>query len=256
MREDGPAAHLSKGGTTTAGGLLFVPIGVLLGLWAANASPETLAVATAAAAFGAVGLVDDFFTVWGATRRLVWAKLAVQCLAASALCVAAHRLVPGAALFSSLPLWPAPQGHVLLAVGPTLYWLLSGATIVAEANGVNLTDGMDGLAAGVCSAAFLATAVGASASAPSLAPLLVAVAGSCLGFAFLNRFPASVFMGNAGSLALGAMLGTAAAVTRQFGPVLLATLVPAVEAASVLVQVLGYKATKRGAQVRVLRREG
>lgn len=124
-----------------------------------------------------------------------------------------------------------------LAVGQKLYAVLSVFTIVAESNGVNLTDGLDGLAAGTCALALTGMAVVLAPTCYPLAVFSCALAGAACGFLAYNHHVASCFMGDTGSLAFGGALGILAVLSGRFGQLLLVSGVFAAECLSVLLQV-------------------
>ena len=134
-------------------------------------------------------------------------------------------------------IWVSLWAGVGMWMSHSAYLALSAFTIVAESNGVNLTDGLDGLAASTSGIAFTAMAIVTAAESPPLAALAAAMAGAACGFLPHNRHKASCFMGDTGSLALGGLLGILAALSSGFAPLLIATGVFAVEAASVILQV-------------------
>jgi phospho-N-acetylmuramoyl-pentapeptide-transferase len=121
-----------------------------------------------------------------------------------------------------------------------LFWPLAGFVLVAESNATNLTDGVDGLAAGTVAIAIFALGVIIAPTAPDLMVFCAAVSGSCLGFLAYNRNPASVFMGDTGSLALAAV----ALVTNSLVALFILSGIFFVETLSVMAQVSYYKATK------------
>lgn len=112
-------------------------------------------------------------------------------------------------------------------------------------NGVNLTDGLDGLAAGTCAAAYVGMAVAVLPIYPGLGIFGASMAGACIGFLSQNRYKAKVFMGDTGSLALGGGLAAMAACTGMFLPLFVASGVFIIETVSVMIQVSFFKLTKR-----------
>ncbi|MBX7166393.1 MAG: phospho-N-acetylmuramoyl-pentapeptide-transferase [Pirellulales bacterium] len=237
--------HGAKAGTPTLGGVLFVAASLLAtaavgGLF----EPAVLLVALAMVAFGLVGAWDDVLKIRrgrGVTPR---GKLLAQFAVAVPLACGWLCLAPQTA--------NAAATVVLASMGTV--WL------VGMVNAVNVTDGLDGLAAGcgLVAAVILAIVVavapqrvigGSPESAVALAVMLIALAGGLAGFLRFNLHPAQVFMGNAGAAALGAVLAMSSLVSGQALALLLAGGVFVVEAASVLVQVTVYKLTGR----RVLR---
>jgi phospho-N-acetylmuramoyl-pentapeptide-transferase len=228
-RTDGPSSHLVKAGTPTAGGLLFT---VLLALvWVVALRDPAGAVVVAAAVLGAaVGFLDDLTKVRRGGGLRVVPKFLLLALCAAAL---------GVALQATHASWEVVPGLGLrnLGIGGIA---LAALALLATANAANLADGVDGLAAG-CAIPALA-ACGAAASLehrPLLALTCWAAAALVLAFLCFNLPVARIFMGDAGSLALGLMLAAAAAETGLLILLPLLALVYLAEAASVIVQV-GY----------------
>ena len=246
IREEGPQGHHSKAGTPTMGGLLVVPVGVLVGGLVAADDPRLLAVAAITRAFMAIGAIDDWRSLTrqtntGLTPRgklLLQAGLAVLFLAWAA---AGGWLGGGAAGDVSLPFgWILPLG--------LLIWPLGLFVFLAESNATNLTDGLDGLAAGCGAIVFtglgLQLMLRGNDGDPALAAFCVAMAGCWLGFLSQNRHPARVFMGDTGSLAMGAALTAVALLSNSLWPLLLMGGVFLAESVSVILQVWVFKATK------------
>ena len=246
IREEGPQGHHSKAGTPTMGGLLAVPVGVLVGSWISPGDPRLLAIAAITLAYMAVGAVDDWRSLTkrtntGLTPR---AKLLLQAGAAllfllwAALGGWLGGGVPGDV---GLPLgWVLPLG--------LLIWPLGLFVFLAESNATNLTDGLDGLAGGCGAVVFtgmgLQLMVRGNEGDPVLAGFCAAMAGCWLGFLSQNRHPARVFMGDTGSLAMGAALSAVALLSNSLWPLLLMGGVFLAESLSVILQVWVFKATK------------
>lgn len=254
IREEGPQAHQSKAGTPTMGGLLVVPVGVIAGGLVAPADQRLLAVAAITLATMAIGAVDDWRSLTkrhntGLTPR---GKLLLQALCAVAFLAWAHWDQQVAA-FIALPLgWVLPLG--------LLIWPLGLFVFLAESNATNLTDGLDGLAAGCGAIVFsglgLQLMLRGHEGDPAIAGFCAAMAGCWLGFLLFNRHPARVFMGDTGSLAMGAALAAVALLSNSLWPLLVMGGVFLAESLSVIAQVWVFKATKdpaTGQGKRVLR---
>jgi len=254
IREEGPQAHQSKAGTPTMGGLLVVPVGVIAGGLVAPADQRLLAVAAITLATMAIGAVDDWRSLTkrhntGLTPR---GKLLLQTLCAVAFLAWAHWDQQVAA-FIALPLgWVLPLG--------LLIWPLGLFVFLAESNATNLTDGLDGLAAGCGAIVFsglgLQLMLRGHEGDPAMAGFCAAMAGCWLGFLVFNRHPARVFMGDTGSLAMGAALAAVALLSNSLWPLLVMGGVFLAESLSVIAQVWVFKATKdpaTGQGKRVLR---
>jgi phospho-N-acetylmuramoyl-pentapeptide-transferase len=260
VRDDGPQSHLSKAGTPTMGGALIlfaVATGTLL--WADLGNRYVWVVLTVTLLFGAIGWVDDYRKIIKkqSTGLRAKEKYFLQSLfglgAAVVLFMSAttpaetQLIVP---FFKSVSL-PLGAGFVLLA-----YFV-----IVGTSNAVNLTDGLDGLA--IMPTVMVAGALGVFAYVtgnvnfagylgipyvPGAGEVLIicsALVGAGLGFLWFNAYPAQVFMGDVGALALGAALGTIAVVVRQELVLFIMGGVFVMETVSVILQVTSYKLTGR-----------
>lgn len=242
IREEGPQEHHSKAGTPTMGGLIvFVAIAVPY-LVLSDRDTQSLAVFGVALGSAALGFADDWIKIskrrslgLGARWKLLW-----QIGLAVALWWVATQEVG---------LEPAIETRIFdadLYIGSVLYILLIFLVISGASNGVNLSDGLDGLAAGSCAIVLLAyTAITITAGQEGLAVLSASLVGAAVGFLWFNSFPASVFMGDTGSLGLGGAIGALAVMTQT--EVLLVVLggIFVIEALSVAVQVLSFKLFRR-----------
>jgi phospho-N-acetylmuramoyl-pentapeptide-transferase len=242
IREEGPQAHQSKAGTPTMGGLLVVPVGVIAGGLVAPADQRLLAVAAITLATMAIGAVDDWrsLTKRHNTGLSPRGKLLLQALCAIGFLAWAHWDQQIAAAIA-LPLgWVLPLG--------LLIWPLGLFVFLAESNATNLTDGLDGLAAGCGAIVFSGLGVQLMLRGhegdPAMAGFCAAMAGCWLGFLLFNRHPARVFMGDTGSLAMGSALAAVALLSNSLWPLLLMGGVFLAESLSVIVQVWVFKATK------------
>ncbi|HEV2037648.1 MAG TPA: phospho-N-acetylmuramoyl-pentapeptide-transferase, partial [Candidatus Eremiobacteraceae bacterium] len=235
--EDAPKSHTLKAGTPTMGGIAFV-CAALAGCAIGGFGPSALALAALVVAAGAIGLADDMLILrarraLGLRARWKFALIALAAIGYSAWVYRTGLAGPQQAWFGTtvtLPLW--------------LWWALAVLAIVGTANAVNLTDGLDGLAAG----ASIPVLIGLLLTARYqniMGPTIVgdAVLGALLAFLWFNRHPARIFMGDTGSLALGALL---AGLAIQSGALLLLPLfgmVFVLEALSVIAQVVSFKST-------------
>jgi phospho-N-acetylmuramoyl-pentapeptide-transferase len=259
IRSDGPQSHLvTKIGTPTMGGLMILS-GLVVStlLWANPLNPYVLIVLAVTLGFGFVGFYDDYLKVTKQTHSgfAGRVRLMIEALIALAACYALTRL--GRAPFSTSLVIPFFK-DVVLNFG--WFFLLFGAFIMVGAgNAVNLTDGLDGLAIvpvmiAALSFGLIAYLVGNAvfsdylqinyvAGTGELAVLCGAVFGAGLGFLWFNAPPASIFMGDTGSLALGGMLGSIAVAVKH--EIVLAVIggLFVLEAVSVIVQVVSFKLT-------------
>ena len=245
IREEGPKVHQSKAGTPTMGGLLVVPVGVILGSLItrdAVASQQLLSLAALTLAFMLIGGIDDWSSLTKHTNAGLTArgKLLLQAMAAAAfLAIAAWQ----GWISSSIAL---PFG-LELPLG-LLIWPLGIFVVLAESNATNLTDGLDGLASGCGALVFTGLALQLMLRGdngdPALAGFCMAMAGAWLGFLVHNRNPARAFMGDTGSLAMGAALSGVALLSNSLWPLLVMGGVFVAESLSVIIQVWVFKATK------------
>jgi phospho-N-acetylmuramoyl-pentapeptide-transferase len=258
VRQDGPQTHLKKAGTPTMGGLLIlIALTVPTLLWADLSNPYVWLALLVTVGFGLLGFVDDYRKVTKRnTKGLAgrW-KLVGQAVIAGAVAVALYDL-PG---YTTTLQFPFFKG---LAPDLGLFYIpFAVLVIVGASNAVNLTDGLDGLAIGptlVAAATFLLFAyltgnvkaaqylqITYIRGAGELAIFCGAMVGASLGFLWFNTYPAQVFMGDIGSLALGGALGTLAVMTKN--EILLAIVggVFVVEALSVMIQVTSFKLRRK-----------
>jgi phospho-N-acetylmuramoyl-pentapeptide-transferase len=242
IREEGPAGHHGKAGTPTMGGLaIFIAIAVPF-LILSEYRAASLAVLGTALAMAALGFVDDIIKL--RRRRSLGvsgkAKLLVQALTAIVLWIAVKEYVR---LNGTLDL-RVIDASIDLGVGyPVLIFLvLAGAT-----NGVNLTDGLDGLAAGCAAIVLLTYTVMTfiTSGQKDLALLSACLVGACVGFLWFNSFPASVFMGDTGSLGLGGAIAGLAVVTKTEILLIVIGGIFVIEALSVAIQVFAFQRFRR-----------
>lgn len=238
MREDGPKAHLSKAGTPTMGGIFFVPAGVLVALAWTQGSAAVVGASIITLACGFIGWLDDFQVIRAKSNKGLSARLRLllQCAIGSVACWA----FVGAGLLTSELAFPG----LLLSLG-WMFWPLAIFALVGANNAVNLTDGLDGLAAGTVAIALVGLGVLLAPAHPDLAVFAFALSGSCCGFLAHNRNPARTFMGDTGSLALGGALAAIAILGNCLWALALIGGVFVVEALSVMAQVSYFKYTKR-----------
>lgn len=259
VRSDGPQTHLKKKGTPTMGGMLIlVAIAVSTLLWADIRNRFVWIVLAVTVAFGLIGFWDDYLKlVVGNSKGLIarykyfWQSVAgIGC--AVALYITA-RTPAETALF--VPLFK----QVAVPLSAVAYIALTYVVIVGSSNAVNLTDGLDGLA--IMPAAMVGGALGVFAYAsgnlnfasylavphiPGAGELLVfcaSIVGAGLGFLWFNTYPASVFMGDVGALALGAALGVVAVIVRQEIVLFVMGGIFVLETVSVMLQVMSFKLT-------------
>ena len=241
IRSDGPRRHLSKAGTPTMGGLFFICSMLLLIVVLPGKSPRLVLWLFSFLAFALIGFLDDYTKLRHHENKGLSGKqkLAGQFVAAALLLVGNAWYDPQPTLILHL------NGQPWFDLG-WWYYPLMAVFIVGMVNAVNLTDGLDGLAAGVSFSTLIGFAITCSAAHyTDLSLLAVGMAGCCLGFLYYNHYPARVFMGDTGSMALGGAVTSLALVANQellllgFGAIYL------LEALSVMLQVASFQLTKK-----------
>ena len=250
--EIAPEAHKKKQGTPTMGGLIMLIAVVVTVLLIGMPSPETFALVIATVLAGALGLADDGEKVvkersLGLTPK---AKLIGQFLIATVFCLVAVNFL-GIEPTVDIPfIVNLDFGILTTQIGdfsiPWLYLIFVNILLVGMCNAVNLTDGLDGLAAGtVMIVMIVMAAIAYRTDALDSAIVAGALAGACIGFLWFNSYPADIFMGDTGSLALGMALGCLAVFTKtEFVSIIIGGLFVA-EALSVMIQVFYYKKTHK-----------
>ena len=239
IQTDGLQSHLKKAGTPTMGGIFFIPTAVIVGVACAGFSANAIAVGLVTLGYGFVGWVDDWQilrkkTNLGLTPKQ---KLILQIGFALLFCVWMYFSQPESITSISLPFsFVLPLGF--------FFWALAIFVMLAESNATNLTDGVDGLAGGTSAIAFLGLGILIAESHPDLMIFCLGISGGCLGFILHNRNKASVFMGDTGSLALGAGLAAVGILSENLWALFIISILFFIESLSVIAQVLYYKATK------------
>ena len=272
IRSDGPQSHLTKAGTPTMGGALILgSIVAATLLWADLRNRYVWLVLLTTLAFGVIGFYDDYKKLilkdsrgLAARWKYFWQSvfgLGVACfLYFTADTPAATTLYLPLIKQAQLPLTPpAEWGALAIWIGAAAFIAITYFIVVGFSNAVNLTDGLDGLA--IMPSVLVATALGVFAylagnkvfseylgipaipGAGELAIFCSALAGAGLGFLWFNTYPAQVFMGDIGALAIGAALGCIAVIVRQEIVLLIMGGVFVMETASVMLQVASFKLT-------------
>ena len=241
IRQAGPEGHHSKAGTPTMGGLvIFLSVAVPF-LILSDYRAASIAVLATALASAALGFADDWIKLskrrsLGISARY---KLLAQALIALALWAFATQYIH---LPETLEFRIFDASVDLGIFYPVLiFCVLAGAT-----NGVNLTDGLDGLAAGCAAIVLLAyTAMTVITRQDDLAMVSACLAGACVGFLWFNSFPAAVFMGDTGSLGLGGAIAALAVMTKTEMLLLIIGGIFVIEALSVAIQVVAFQRFRR-----------
>jgi phospho-N-acetylmuramoyl-pentapeptide-transferase len=243
IREEGPQEHHEKAGTPTMGGLIVFTAIAIPYLVLSDRDVQSLAVFGVALGCAGIGFADDFIKL--AKRRSLGlsarSKLLLQFGLAAGLWYIARN---EAGLESRLEVRISDAS---VDIPDWLYLLLVFAVIAGASNAVNLSDGLDGLAAGCCAIVLLAyTAITfITNEQEDLALLSATLVGGCIGFLWFNAFPASIFMGDTGSLGLGGAIGAMAVMTQTEILLVIIGGIFVIEALSVAAQVAAFKMFRR-----------
>ncbi|CAN4080193.1 unnamed protein product [Withania somnifera] len=244
VRKEVPARQSSKKGIPSMGGLYFIPIGVIVaGVIVGFSSLEVLGASAATLTFAAIGLLYDLISMRnnnvGLSARF---RILLEVAAGTffSFWLYASDTSSPYSMKTVVPL-PAPLGLICLG---RLYPFLTSFCFFSMANGINLTDGLDGLSGGTATLAFIAMSIAVLPICSELSIFGASMAGACAGFLLHNRYKASIFMGDTGALALGGALASMAACTGMFLPLFISSGVFVLEALSVILQVTFFKTTK------------
>ncbi len=237
IREEGPEAHLAKQGTPTMGGLAIFASMIIGSIYRGEFSLQIGIMLVVAFLFGLIGFLDDFMK-FAKKQNLglrAWQKLVLQ--------IAFGALVGLYMLYFSghgSAIWVPFYGE-FVDVG-ILYVPFVAFIMVAMANAVNLTDGLDGLSSGVTSLVCICLGfVGLELGSESGSTFAFVVAGACIGFLYHNKYPAKIFMGDTGSMALGGAVAVIAIMMKAELLLPIAGFIYVMEALSVIIQVGSYK---------------
>lgn len=238
-REDGVASHLKKAGTPTMGGVIILASIVVTALFYVKSYPKIIPILFVTLGFGLIGFLDDFLKVVMKRSDGLYPKqkMLLQIIVTG---IFAFYLVKYTDI-SLAQLIPFSGGKYLnigwLAI-PELF-----IAVIATVNGVNFTDGLDGLASGVTVLVATFFTVVAIGTKSGIEPITCAVVGALLGFLLFNIYPARVFMGDTGSLALGGFVASTAYMLQMPLFILIVGLIYAIELLSVAIQVAYFKKT-------------
>jgi phospho-N-acetylmuramoyl-pentapeptide-transferase len=259
VRGDGPETHLKKQGTPTMGGILIIlSVVVATLLWQDLSNAKVWLILGSFIALGAIGFLDDYLKVSrrNADGLPAWVKFAGQLIVALAVALILYFSNQPGTTELYIPFFKAP----VLDLG--VLWIpFAVLLIVGESNAVNLSDGLDGLAAGLLLLVFIALAIlsylsGRSdysaylgipyiSGAGDVTVFCLAAVGACIGFLWFNAHPAEVMMGDVGSLSLGGAIAVTSLVLKKEILVLIIGGVFVLEAASVIIQVLYFKLRRK-----------
>ncbi|EOS74735.1 phospho-N-acetylmuramoyl-pentapeptide-transferase [Lachnospiraceae bacterium 10-1] len=237
VREDGPSTHLKKSGTPTMGGILIMISVAVTSILYAGEYPQIVPILFLTLGFGLIGLLDDYLKV--VLRRSMglraWQKMLLQLIVTGIFTYYLYH-AKGVSLVMKIPFL---NGYFLNMGKLTIPFLF--VVVIGTVNGTNFTDGLDGLVSSVTIMVSTFFTVAAIGTGVGIAPITCAVTGALLGFLLFNVHPASVFMGDTGSLALGGFVVSCAYMMQLplFLPII--GFIYVIEVLSVIIQVVYYK---------------
>jgi phospho-N-acetylmuramoyl-pentapeptide-transferase len=236
IREEGPVGHQAKAGTPTLGGLVILVAVAVPFLILSTHDWESMGVFGAAVACALVGFADDYLKI--SRRRSLGLRARTKLLATILISVGLWLVAKHAGIQPTARIRFIDGEIDLGAAYPIFIYLVVAGTTSA----VNLTDGLDGLAAGCAAIVFLAyIAISLISGQEDLALLAGGLVGACIGFLWFNSFPASIFMGDTGSLCLGGAIAGLAVMTKTEILLVLLGGIFVIEALSVLIQVFSFR---------------
>ena len=239
VRDEGPQSHLAKNGTPTMGGVMMIVAILITGLTRATISKGLIVGLICIVGFGFVGFLDDFIKI--KMKRSLGLKAYQKIILQFALALFVAYYQYSASPSATQLVIPFTNHIINLGIWYIPFMMIF---IIGTVNAVNLTDGLDGLASGVTlivSCFFVLFAVSISNS--DVAILAAATAGACLGFLGFNSYPAKVFMGDTGSMALGGAVVAFATLTNSPLIIIIVGFIYLAEALSVMIQVTYFKLT-------------
>ena len=238
-RVEGVQSHLKKAGTPTMGGVIFLIATVITSLFYVRDYPKVIPVLFLTLGFGIIGFLDDYLKV--VLRRsdglLPWQKFSLQVVVTA---VFTYYLVnyTDVNLAMRIPFWSDHYLNLGWLAVPVLFF-----AVIGTVNGVNFTDGLDGLASSVTLIVAVFFSVVSIGTKSGIEPITCAVVGGLMGFLLFNVYPAKICMGDTGSLALGGFVAGAAYMMQMPLFILLVGLIYLVEVLSVIIQVTYFKKT-------------
>lgn len=241
-RVEGVQSHLKKAGTPTMGGIAILLSVVITSLVFAPRYPRIIPVLILTAGFGMIGFVDDYLKVVKRRSDGLYPKqkMALQVIVTTIFVIYLHVSDPACFDFRI----PFTGGYIASGTGIRIFGtILSYFAIIGTVNGVNFTDGLDGLASSVTAAVAVFFTYASMLTGGRIEPLTAAVFGALLGFLLFNLHPAKVFMGDTGSLALGGFVAGAAYALKMPIYILIVGLIYLIEVLSVIIQVTYFRHT-------------
>lgn len=240
VRDDGPESHLKKAGTPTMGGLVILVSILLTSLIYIKKYPDIIPVLFMTLGFGIIGFLDDYIKV--VMKRSLGLKPMQKMLGQFIVTAIFVYYYFNVAKMQAGVMIPFVKGQVFV-MPDWLFVVFVFIVVLGTVNGVNFTDGLDGLASGVTAIVATFFTVAALAVNTSMTPITGTVVGSLLGFLLFNTYPARVFMGDTGSLALGGFVASIALMLHMPLYIVIVGLVYLVEVLSVILQVGYFKLT-------------
>ena len=239
VREEGPQSHLKKTGTPTMGGLMILAAIIVTSLLYVKDYPQIIPVLFVTVGFGIIGFLDDYIkVVLHRSEGLTPKQKMLGQIVVTAIFVFYYYKTKGGDMAMLIPFSDGKYLHLGWLAIPVAFLAILGTV-----NGANFTDGLDGLASSVTLLIAVFFSVVAVGTGSGLHPITCAVVGSLMGFLLFNVYPASVFMGDTGSLALGGFVAATAYMMDMPMFILIVALIYWVEILSVMIQVTYFKMT-------------
>ena len=244
VRDDGPKAHLKKAGTPTMGGLIILACIAMTSVLYIRGNREVLPVLFATIGFGLIGFLDDYIKV--VMKRSLgltpWQKIVLQAVVAG-IFVYYYLVKLGYKPEFLIPFSGGIRDGWYVSMPVPVFVVFVYFVMLGTVNGTNFTDGLDGLASSVTLLVAVFFTIVASGMKSGITPVTASAAGSLMGFLLYNVYPASVFMGDTGSLARGGFVASAALMLKLPVFIIVAGAVYLIEVLSVIIQVVYFKAS-------------
>ncbi|WP_352401232.1 phospho-N-acetylmuramoyl-pentapeptide-transferase [Anaerotignum sp.] len=240
VRDDGPQSHLLKQGTPTMGGIAFLIAFAVAAAFFMKGNADGTVILLVTVCYGIIGFLDDYIKVVKKRSLGLRAmqKILLQLIVTGGFCWYIYKSGIGTAVY--IPFAKGATIDLGILFIPFLF-----VAVLGTVNGVNLTDGLDGLAGGVTLIIAAFFAIVAWASGSTVAPVCGAIIGGLLAFLIFNSYPAKVFMGDTGSLALGGFVAATAFILKMPIFILIVGFIYLLESISTMLQVGYFKLTKR-----------